>query len=261
MKPILLLALAAASSLLAADVTGTWTGTLAIPSADGGERPPGPAYLVLKQDGATLTGTAGPNVGEQHPIMNGKAENGHVTFNVAAGETVMQFALTHSGDDLTGEVTRERDGQPQTAKLAVKRQQSKVDQPNSSPEDLLGKLTSLDASLFAAYNNCDIDKFISFFAEDVEFYHDKGGRTTSRNDLVDSLKKNICGKVNRQLVASSMEVHPVPGYGAIQVGAHRFYNPKESAGPDSSAKAPKFLHLWQNRGGDWKITRVFSYAH
>ena len=117
MTHVLLLALATVT-LTAADATGTWTGTLT--PADG---QPSPAHLVLKQDGETLTGTAGPNSGEQRPIRNGRAENGTLTFEVANDETVMKFTLKQDGEEITGDITREREGQTQRAKLAVKRSQ------------------------------------------------------------------------------------------------------------------------------------------
>jgi len=115
MKSILLLALAACG-LMAADATGTWTGTF---TPDGQE--PGTAHLVLKQDGAALTGTAGPNTGEQHEIRNGKAEDGKITFEVAGESGTMKFVLNQTGDEIKGDVRREHDGQVQTAKLAVTR--------------------------------------------------------------------------------------------------------------------------------------------
>ena len=119
MKHILLLAFAAVG-LMAADATGTWKGTMTVMS-DEGERA-NPAHLVLKQEGAKLTGTAGPDASEQHTIENGKAENGNLTFELPMGETVMKFVLKHSGEEIAGDVTRERDGQTQRAKLAVKRE-------------------------------------------------------------------------------------------------------------------------------------------
>jgi hypothetical protein len=119
MKRILLFVLAAAS-LVAADATGKWTGSLIVPSDEGEQSKP--AHLVLKQEGTKLTGTAGPDVSEQHPIENGKAENGVLTFEVPTGETIMRFSVKQEGDELKGEITRERDGQTQTAKLAVKRE-------------------------------------------------------------------------------------------------------------------------------------------
>jgi hypothetical protein len=48
------------------------------------------------------------------------------------------------------------------------------------------------------------------------------------------------------------------GYGAVEMGVHRFYQPK--VGIEATGEA-KFIHLWQNKDGAWKITRVISYDH
>ena len=114
MTYLLVIALAAAS--LAADVTGNWKGTL---TPDG--RDAGPALLVLKQDGEVVTGTAGPDESERHPISSGKVQNDTVTFEVETPGGVMKFALKLDGEDLTGQITRERDGEKQVAQLALKR--------------------------------------------------------------------------------------------------------------------------------------------
>ena len=113
MKYILLLTMAAVG-LMAADATGVWTGTFT-PAG----REQGPAYLVLKQEGTKLTGTAGPTVDEQYQIRNGKAENGEVTFEVTNDDATMKFVLKQEGNGISGDVSRERDGEVQTAKLAV----------------------------------------------------------------------------------------------------------------------------------------------
>ena len=42
-----------------------------------------------------------------------------------------------------------------------------------SQEDLNKVVASLDAALFDSYNRCDLEKFATFFANDVEFYHDQ----------------------------------------------------------------------------------------
>ncbi len=117
----ILLATLAAVSLLAADATGEWKGTLTIRKPDGTDKP-GPAHLVLKQEGSKLTGTAGPNADEQHAIENGKAENGDITFELPTENAVMKFTLKQDGDEIKGGVTREREGQTDTAQLAVKRE-------------------------------------------------------------------------------------------------------------------------------------------
>jgi hypothetical protein len=116
MKPILLL-IVAAVSVFAADATGTWKGTLT--PSDGG---PAPAHLVLKQEGTKLTGTAGPEAGEQHPIQNGKAEDGNLTFEVQAGPGLLKFVLKQTGEEIKGDISAERDGEKKTATLAVKRE-------------------------------------------------------------------------------------------------------------------------------------------
>ncbi len=127
-------------------------------------------------------------------------------------------------------------------------------------EELSRTLAAQDAALFDSFNRCDLEKFASFFAEDVEFYHDKGGVTLSRKSLVESVKNNICGKVRREVIAESLEAHPIPGFGAVQMGSHSFYevSAKPGSGPVGFAR---FIHLWRLKDGAWKITRVISYDH
>ncbi|MGA8580050.1 MAG: nuclear transport factor 2 family protein, partial [Bryobacteraceae bacterium] len=57
-----------------------------------------------------------------------------------------------------------------------------------SQAELDKAIVSLDAALFDAYNRCDLEKFASFIADDVEFYHDQGGVTLGQRDLTDSVK-------------------------------------------------------------------------
>jgi ketosteroid isomerase-like protein len=118
---------------------------------------------------------------------------------------------------------------------------------------------ALDAALFDSYNKCDLDRFASFFVNDVEFYHDQGGVTLGKTTLTDSVKKNICGKVRRELVPGTLEVYPVNGYGAVAMGVHRFYHP----GRDNieTPGEAKFVIIWQKRDAGWKMTRAISYDH
>lgn len=66
--------------------------------------------------------------------------------------------------------------------------------------DLDKAVAALDTALFDSYNHCDLVKFESFFVDDVEFYHDQGGLTLGKAALTDAIKKNICGKVTRELL-------------------------------------------------------------
>jgi hypothetical protein len=137
---------------------------------------------------------------------------------------------------------------------------AQTQESTASKDELFRKIASLDAEVFDAFNRCDLEKFGSFFTEELEFYHDDGGLTNrSRQSLVESLQKNICGKVYRILVPETLEVYPLHGYGAVEIGIHRFYHP----GRDSteSVGEARFVHLWQEKDGVWRITRVISYDH
>ena len=128
-----------------------------------------------------------------------------------------------------------------------------------SQAELDKAIASLDAVLFDSYDRCDLEKFATFLADDVEFYHDLGGVTLGKEKLTDSVKKNICGKVSRELVPGTLQIYHMKGYGAVEMGVHRFHHP----GHDDTEPVGegKFIHLWQYKDGAWKITRGISYGH
>ena len=115
-------------------------------------------------------------------------------------------------------------------------------------------ISNLDSIYFHTYNTCDLAKMDSLTAEDIEFYHDRGGLSTSKKDLLASIKKNICGKVTRILTKGSIEVYEIPGYGAVEFGYHSFRN---TASPGQSEPS-KFVTIWRLKDGKWQITRVIS---
>ena len=119
--------------------------------------------------------------------------------------------------------------------------------------------TALDAALFDSYNKCELEKFQSFFVDNVEFYHDQGGVTLGSAALTDSVKKNICGKVTRELVPGSLKVFYMKGYGLLETGVHRFHHPGHE--DTEGVGEGQFIHLWQYKDGAWKITRAISYDH
>jgi hypothetical protein len=126
-------------------------------------------------------------------------------------------------------------------------------------EELTKAVTTLDKELFDAYNSCDLDKLGSLVVDDLEFYHDKTGLAVGRQVFLDAIKNNICGKVTRKLVTGSLEVYPLNGYGAVEIGVHRFYHPgTQDHGVVGEAK---FITLWQYKDGAWKVSRVISYDH
>ena len=144
-----------------------------------------------------------------------------------------------------------------TAPMKAQQKVASLDEIKSQAE-LDKAITALDAELFGAYNHCDLAKFSSLLADDVEFYHDSGGVTLGKEKLTQSVKDNICSQdVRRELVPGTLKIYHMKGYGAIEMGAHRFVHPKTN-NPTGEAS---FVHLWQYKNGAWKVSRVLSYDH
>lgn len=129
-----------------------------------------------------------------------------------------------------------------------------IAQTNSNNDSLYKTIVKLDSTLFDAYNNCNMEVYASLFSEDLEFYHDKGGLSKSKTDMVESVKKYVCNKVRRELKPGSIEVSPVPGFGAIELGKHRFHNIAEN----SESPYANFVVVWKYSNNKWLITRVIS---
>jgi len=121
-------------------------------------------------------------------------------------------------------------------------------------------ISALDRQLFDAYNHCDLKEFDSLLANDVEFYHDQGGLTQGHAALTESVRQNICtGDTQRVRVPGSLKVDPTRGFGAIEMGVHRFTHPKTQA--TNGTGEASFVHLWRYKDGEWKLLRALSYDH
>jgi len=122
-------------------------------------------------------------------------------------------------------------------------------------------IADLDTAVFDAFNRCSepgqLDRHADHFDEKVEFYHDTGGVTWTRDAMLENTRKHVCGNFRRELVAGSLKVFPIRGFGAIAQGAHRFC-PFDSGSCDGLAD---FTMVWRHAEGAWRITRVLSYGH
>lgn len=140
--------------------------------------------------------------------------------------------------------------------------------PLATPPLAGGKLDSvilaLDSQFWTAYNSCNLEGMASFLATDVEFYHDKGGLTTSSATLVQQIKEGLCAdqgsSLRREAVAGTVKVYPLNNFGAIITGDHLFYF-KEKGEAESLIERAKFTHIWRYQDENWKMTRVLSYDH
>lgn len=109
--------------IVAASLTGTWTGTFK--PTDGGSGREETAMLVLKQEGDVVTGTAGPGADQQMAIAKGKIsttkDGTAVTFDVVADSGTIGFNLKLVDGHLKGSANAERDGQKRTADVDLTR--------------------------------------------------------------------------------------------------------------------------------------------
>jgi len=121
-------------------------------------------------------------------------------------------------------------------------------------QKLFDTIAYLDSVFFNAYNSCNVELQADFYADDIEFYHDQGGLMTSKQEILDAIRRNICGKVTRELAKGSIEVYPIGTYGAVEMGFHKFHNLVEG----TVSRGGKFVVIWVNDAGKWKVSRVIS---
>ena len=60
--------------------------------------------------------------------------------------------------------------------------------------ELFKTIAALDKQYFDAYNICDLKTQANLYAEDIKFYHDNGGLSTVKEDIIKSIERNICNK-------------------------------------------------------------------
>lgn len=130
---------------------------------------------------------------------------------------------------------------------------------SKNQNELLSKIAQLDSALFTAYNSKNLALMKTYFTKDLEWYQDNGGLIDFDKVFINF--QSIFNReydLKRNLIKESLEVHPIEGYGAIEVGKHQFShieNGKLEVGTF------KFLMIWKNESGNWKISRVISYDH
>src|SRR5689334_24313718 len=79
------------TTLIAADVDGTWTGTISGPMGDI------PVSFTFKADGAKLTGKTLGLDGSDVAISDGKIDGNNISFNVSLDFGGMPFMLSYKG--------------------------------------------------------------------------------------------------------------------------------------------------------------------
>lgn len=228
-----------------------------VDSAGGGATP-----LRVYEDGGVLLGQLRANtpsrllVAGRHAFRPADAPDFTLVFTVD-GAHATRVAMRGPGLRLEGR--RDADAAGGLAGGAAGGAGSPVDSSRAGP--LYDALARQDSLLFdASYVRCDTARVYALLTDDVEFYHDVTGAhrgATVRADFA-RLARN-CPRtrgIRREVVAGSLHVYPIHGFGAVQTGVHRFV---EQGAP--GATEARFVHVWRQDGDAWRATRILSLDH
>jgi hypothetical protein len=134
-----------------------------------------------------------------------------------------------------------------------------ADAAQATLEQQVGKL---DHDFFDSFNRChlpgQLEAHAAMIDPKLEFYHDLGGVTWTRDAYIAGVKANVCGKFAREMVPGSMKVSPIKDYGAFSTGTHRFCH-FDSGRCEGEADFAIIWHVDEHQR--WTVTRVVSYAH
>jgi Domain of unknown function (DUF4440) len=128
-------------------------------------------------------------------------------------------------------------------------------QAKSGP--LFEAITRMDRHLFNAFNAHNVDRLMSLASKNVELYQENDG-LKNYEECITEFKDMFAhdSDIRRELVEGTVEVYPIGGYGALEVGQHRFchtQNGKEDCGVFG------FAVLWQKTDDSWKVSRLVNY--
>jgi ketosteroid isomerase-like protein len=128
-------------------------------------------------------------------------------------------------------------------------------------QQLYNTIAHMDSVMFNAFNSRNLEVMKTLFTPDVEFYNDGKG-ITGYDATIAGFKGIFENKqaadLRRDLLKETLEVYPMPGFGAIEMGTHRFTH-TENGKPVVGVM--KFVHVWQYHDGQWKVKRVVSVGH
>lgn len=125
--------------------------------------------------------------------------------------------------------------------------------------ELFETIARLDSLMFTAYNTQNLVLMKTYFTADLEWYQDNGGLLnfeTVFSNFETMFKRPE--KLSRELVNGTLEVIAVKDYGAIEIGQHRF---KHMENGKLEVGTFRFVMIWKNDNGNWKISRVVSFDH
>jgi hypothetical protein len=115
MKRTIAVVLLLAIHAMAGDLTGKWSGAF---RADGADHDV-PQLFILKQEGNNLTGSGGPDQGEQYPLESGKVDGDRIRFEITTGEWKFIYDLRTTDAGMTGDLELKSINDKRTAKVSL----------------------------------------------------------------------------------------------------------------------------------------------
>lgn len=154
-----------------------------------------------------------------------------------------------------------KDSDKESAKGSIKggiKENTAVNE-TAQPSDLYAEILKMDTLFFDAFNRQDLNTIKVLFAEDLEFYHDKGGFSDYQKNMEASKRLFENNKtLRRELIRETMKVYPIKDYGALQIGEHKFCHVENGK---NDCGVFQFTHIWRKVGDSWQLARVISYDH
>lgn len=116
-----------------------------------------------------------------------------------------------------------------------------------------------DSLLFVAFNTRNITALKSYFTEGLEVYQDNTG-LRNYEETVQAFTGvfKMSYILTRKPIIESIEVYPIKNFGAIETGQHTFCHTENGK---LTCGTFKFVHIWENKNGQWKIAKIITYDH
>jgi len=143
-----------------------------------------------------------------------------------------------------------------------------INQNDTIQNALYHILKEKDSLMFErSYNQLDTSILEELATENIEFYHDQGGATYSKQDFINGMKGlgDLSYKARREVKKGSIEVFPMYKngelYAGILKGEHSFYAKEPNDKPEYLTSSAKYTVLWILKDEVWKMSRIYSYDH
>ncbi|MEQ8309815.1 MAG: DUF4440 domain-containing protein [Sphingopyxis sp.] len=147
--------------------------------------------------------------------------------------------------------------------------------PMPTGEALTARIEASDARLFwAAFEGCDAKALPDLLAPDFRMIHDKDGLTLpSRDAMVAGVTKNCANRQpggvhsgyrnRRLLVPGSHRVRAMGDWGALEEGAHVFFEWNARDARWDMVGGAHYMHLWQWMPAEarFRLSQSYSYDH